>query len=107
VSSDARPADDDGVMSEFKVEVNIYDSNEDKRPMRKASRRIVNLLNYGVFLREDGEDIDATIREISGLPEYSHLRVWFRNWSTHSEGDSSLSRIYMAFDARAIENIED
>jgi len=86
--------EEDSIIAEFKIEINIYDYNEDKRPTYDASRRIKDILDFEAFLWdvEDGA-------------EYSALRVWFEGREFFRESDSKLSRIYMRFTARAIDNI--
>jgi len=81
--------EEDGAVAVFDVEIDI----EDKRPMRRASKRVKDLLNLQIF---DG-----------GGSGYMSLRVWFRDRQTFLESDSTLGRVHLRFDARAIEEIYD
>jgi hypothetical protein len=84
--------EEDDVVAIFSVDINIYDYDEDKRPMRRVSKRIKDLLNFQIF---DG-----------GGSGYMSLRVWFRDRQVYLESDSTLGRVYMRFDVRAIEEID-
>jgi len=83
----------DDVVAIFEIRVDVYDYEEDKRPMRRASKRIKDLLNFWVF---DG-----------GGSGYMRLRVWFRGREVFLESDSTLGRVHLRFDARAIEEVND
>lgn len=85
--------EEDDVVAIFDVEIDIYDYDEDKRPMRRVSKRIKDLLNFRMF---DGKEFD-----------YLAIRVWFRDRQVYLESDSTLGRVHMRFNARAIEDVED
>jgi len=84
--------EEDDVIAVFGIEIDIYDYDEDKRPMRRASKRVKDLLNFAVFEAEG-----------SG---YARIRVWFKSRQVFLESDSTLGRVHLRFDARAIEEID-
>jgi hypothetical protein len=88
VASAEDSKEEDDVIAVFELEVNIYDYDEDKRRTYEAARRVVSALSYETF---------------KAVGEYSWLRVWFRGRHVFRESDTTLSRIAITFDARAIE----
>jgi hypothetical protein len=82
----------DDVIAVFEIRIDVYDYEENKRPMHRISKRIKDILNFGVFEAEG-----------SG---YSRVRVWFENRQVFLESDSTLGRVHLRFGARALEDID-
>jgi len=76
--------DESGALSLFGITINIYHYNEDTRPLRKASQKIIEALLF---------------EELAG-DGYSSVRLFFHNRQPIKEPDSSLSRVLIQFEAR-------
>ena len=87
--SDA-PVGDDAINT-FDIMIGIYDYTADKRPLKAISLLIEDLLAYEVF-----ED-----------KNFGNIRVRFGGREHIKENESTLSRMYMQFTARATKEFTD
>jgi len=79
-----------GALSIFEVLISVYNYNENTRPLRDISQKIVKALHYEIFAGG------------SGLG-YSAVRLYFTGRTPiMKDPDSDLNRVILQFDCRAV-----
>jgi hypothetical protein len=84
------PADDDGFVYDFTINIEVYDYSKSKRPLIRIGQHIKRILDGQIF-----QDVEGT---------YSNIRIRFAGREPIRGDDPTLSYLFLRFTARACEN---